>query len=187
MKKNVLNLIALCLFTSLAVVSCSKKDDALEKIVARPTPTVYVNDMTHIFNDTTQRAENKLKDLKENHGYNMVALSVEDLAGYGAQFYASKVIEKWELGDSSVVVVFKGTPTSKGFEVGLAVGKALQSSFTPNYTRQFVNDRIAYVLQKKRDYNNALVHAIVGVKEKLGVLDERDTNNKASAEKMQEK
>jgi|GEM_PF-4135330 hypothetical protein len=168
----------LCVVAGVATLSCVKKhaDPQLDdKIPAKVSNTTYVNDFAKMLNKSKvdsvyqQLMTDTLTALAQTGKAKIYVVTIEDLGGVGAQYFATQVAEKWELDDNSIVILFKPNTSDSAGQVALVPGKALQELLPQGVVDQIVNDKIVFQLKTSGNYNKALFNAIHTIKEKLGL------------------
>lgn len=172
-------IVLLCLIAGLAATSCVKKhaNPAIDdKIPAKVSDTTYVNDFAKMLNKSKvdsvyqQLMNDTLSTLANTTPYKMYIVTVEDLGGVGAQYFASQIIEKWELDENCIVMLIKPNTKESSGQVAIAPGEALTEKLPQNVTDQIINDKVVYQLESTGNYNKAIFNAIHSIKEKLGVI-----------------
>ncbi len=177
--KRVAAIALLCLVAAITTMSCVKKhaDPAIDdKIPAKVSDTTYVNDFAKMLNKSKvdsvyqQLMNDTLTAFAKTTPNKMYIVTVEDLGGVGAQFFASQIAEKWELGDNCIVMLIKPNTKESSGQVAIAPGKALEGTLSKSVIDQIINDKVVYQLKSTGNYNKAIFNAIHSVKEKLGAV-----------------
>lgn len=144
MKKYILSLF-LILFSAFSVLAQT------DVIPARPNPPQLVNDlskeMPDFLSDQDERQlEQKLEDFSNQTSNQIVIIIVDDLGGMEPWEYATKLGEKWGVGqdkfDNGIVILVKPTGGKGQRESFIAVGKGLEGAIPDITTKQIVENEL---------------------------------------------
>ncbi len=173
-QRNILAALLVGIVAAFTLVACGGKQTAnTDNVVARPTPNTYLNDMAGIIKEDAKDTisahwmEDTLKSYAETSPYKIyVVTTKESLGDMGAQAYAKAIAEKWQLGDSSVVLFIQRTP--QAFQVGIAPGAAVKDKFNQQTIDQIIQDKIGHViLSYKGRFDRAAWNGIREIKDRL--------------------
>ena len=135
MKRHILTLAAtiLCCIAALSFPS-------------RPMPARLVNDLAGLF-DVSQAAELEriLVSFDDSTSNQIAVLTVNDLEGYEASEYATRIGLDWGVGsekfDNGVVILVKPKTSSPG-QVFIAVGYGLEGAIPDAYAKRIINNEM---------------------------------------------
>jgi len=138
-------------------------------IPARPTPVQFVNNFSAAFPDFLSSSEenaleSKLQQFNKNTSNQIVVVIVDDLCGYDANEFSTRLGQKWGVGqgkfDNGVVVLIKPTGGSVQRDAYIAVGYGLEGVI-PDITAnqilknelipRFQNDEFFFALDAATD------------------------------------
>lgn len=127
------------------------------------SPPRLVNDYAHLFSGAQSQAlEDSLAAFDRATSTQITVVTVSDLDGYPASEYATRILEKWGVGqkdkDNGVVMLLKPRNRYGGGEVFIAVGYGLEGAL-PDITagRIIDNEMIPYLRGTDPDYFRAVI------------------------------
>lgn len=136
---------------------------AANAIPDRPIPQKLVNDLADVFSFKQEiELEEKLSDFDKRTSNQIAVVTVNDLEGYEASDYATRIGLNWGVGtekfDNGIVLLIKPkTPRSPG-EVFIAIGYGLEGAVPDAYAKRIIeNDLIPNL--KNNDYYSGAVSA----------------------------
>lgn len=134
------------------------------------SPPRLVNDYAHLFSGAQQQAlEDSLVAFDRATSTQVAVVTVNDLDGYPASEYATRILEKWGVGskehDNGVVMLVKPRNQYGGGEVFIAVGYGLEGAL-PDITagRIIDNEMMPYLQGGDPDYYRAVAAGTVAVR-----------------------
>ena len=131
-------------------------------IPQRPEPARLVNDLAGLFSaEQTEHLENMLVAFDDSTTNQIAVVTVEDLEGYDAAEYATRIGLDWGVGsekfDNGIVILVKPKTTSSG-QVFIAVGYGLEGAIPDAYAKRIINnDMIPHFMQN--DYFGGVYEA----------------------------
>lgn len=134
------------------------------------SPPRLVNDYAHLFSGAQRQAlEDSLVAFDRATSTQVAVVTVNDLDGYPASEYATRILEKWGVGqkgrDNGVVMLVKPRNQYGGGEVFIAVGYGLEGAL-PDITagRIIDNDMMPYLRGADPDYYAAVAAGTAAVR-----------------------
>lgn len=115
-----------------------------DPILPRPSPAKLVNDISGILSpDEQQRLETKLEAFANQTSNQIVIVIVDDLGGLEPWEYATKLGDKWKVGqekfDNGVVILIKPTGGEGQRKAHIAVGRGLEGA-VPDATANHIKE-----------------------------------------------
>ncbi|WP_298063551.1 TPM domain-containing protein [uncultured Rikenella sp.] len=160
--------VALVLVAGFAVFGAG--DSYAQPIPQPMSPPRLVNDYAHLFSGAQLRAlEDSLVAFDRATSTQVAVVTVNDLDGYPASEYATRILEKWGVGskehDNGVVMLVKPRNRYGGGEVFIAVGYGLEGAL-PDITagRIIDNDMMPYLQGGDPDYYGAVAAGTAAVR-----------------------
>jgi uncharacterized protein len=131
-------------------------------IPQRPEPARLVNDLAGIFSaEQISHLERELVAFDDSTSNQIAVVTVNDLEGYDAASYATKIGLDWGVGsaefNNGIVILVKPKDTSSG-QVFIAVGYGLEGAIPDAYATRIVNE-VMIPHFKNNDYYSGIVHA----------------------------
>ena len=134
-----------------------------DPIPERPNPPRLVNDYSStgfLSSSEAAQLEQKLQNFANQTSNQIVVVVVDDLGGLEPWDYATKLGEKWGVGqakmDNGVVILIKPTANEQGKRKSfISVGKGLEAVI-PDATAKQITDKELIPLLKKGEYFSAL-------------------------------
>ncbi|ENN94328.1 TPM domain-containing protein [Bartonella vinsonii] len=149
---------ALCLLVALGCVTYAQ--------TKFPPLTGYVNDVAHLLDNTTkQNLTEKLTELEEKTGDQIVIVTLPTLSGHDIETYSNSLFRTWRLGqqqlNNGVLLVI--APNER--EVRIEVGYGLEGELTDAISSVIINTFILPNFRKGNYQKGVIeaVHAIINV------------------------
>ena len=123
-----------------------------DNIPERPAPPTLVNNLSKEFPEFISSAEkaqleNKLVAFNDSTSNQIVIVIVDDLSGYVANEYATRLGQKWGVGqgkfDNGIVILIKPTGGAGQRDVYIAVGSGLEGVIPDITARHIVENEIS--------------------------------------------
>lgn len=134
------------------------------------SPPRLVNDYAHLFSGTQQQAlEDSLTAFDRATSTQVAVVTVNDLEGYPASEYATRILEKWGVGtkehDNGVVMLVKPRNRYGGGEIFIAVGYGLEGAL-PDITAGRIIDEemMPYLRNGDPDYYGAVAAGTAAIR-----------------------
>jgi uncharacterized protein len=133
-------------------------------IPEKPSPARFVNNLSKEFpnflsSGEEQSLENKLQQFNKETSNQIVILIVDDLCGFDANEFSTRVGQKWGVGqakfDNGVVVMIKPTGGAGQRDAYIAVGYGLEGA-VPDITAKHIVDNEIIPWFKNGNYYQAL-------------------------------
>lgn len=140
---------------------------ASECILDKPIPNRLVNNFSRELPDflsesQTQMLESKLVDFSNQTSNQIVIVIVDDLCGYDANSFATKLGQKWKVGqegmNNGIVIAIKPTGRSGQRDAYIAIGRGLEAVI-PDITANRITDNELIPAFKSGDYYGGLDRA----------------------------
>ena len=133
---------------------------AQDDIPARPVPPKLVNDLTQTLSaNQINQLERKLENLSNTTSNQIVIFMTNDLKGYDIEDFASRIGDKWGVGqqkfDNGVVIVVKPKTGREKGQVWISVGYGLDGAI-PDATANRIVDHEMIPSFQQNDYYTAL-------------------------------
>jgi uncharacterized protein len=122
--------------------------DALSYAVpSRPSPQRLVNDLAKIFTpDQVSRLENTLVAFDDSTSNQIVVVTVNDLEGYDASEYATRIGLNWGVGseqfNNGIVLLVKPKTYDSAGQVFIAVGYGLEGAIPDAYAKRIIENEL---------------------------------------------
>jgi uncharacterized protein len=115
-------------------------------IPQRPEPARLVNDLAGIFSaEQISHLERELVAFDDSTSNQIAVVTVNDLEGYDAASYATKIGLDWGVGsaefNNGIVILVKPKDTSSG-QVFIAVGYGLEGAIPDAYAKRIINNEM---------------------------------------------
>src|ERR1700741_964647 len=156
---------------------------AFAQLPSRPSPPHLYNNLSKEFPDFLSSAEakqieNKLDKFAIETSNQICVVVVDDLAGYEAAEYATKLGQDWGVGqgkfNNGVVILIKPTGGEGQRDLFIAVGYGLEGAI-PDITTKHIRDQEMYPYFKTGDYYTAIDKATdVIIKLAKGEINSKD-------------
>lgn len=119
---------------------------AAAAIPQRPEPARLVNDLAGLFSsEQTEHLEDMLVAFDDSTSNQIAVVTVNDLEGYDAAEYATRIGLDWGVGssefDNGIVILVKPKTTTSG-QVFIAVGYGLEGAIPDAYAKRIVNNEM---------------------------------------------
>lgn len=133
------------LYTLLLVIPSLSIQAQEDPIIPRPSPARLVNDMSGLLSSTEQQnLETKLTAFANETSNQIVIVIVDDLGGLEPWEYATKLGDKWKVGqekfDNGVVLLIKPTGGEGQRKAHIAVGRGLEGAI-PDATANQIKEK----------------------------------------------
>jgi len=124
---------------------------AQEDIPSAPNPSKLFNNLSNSFpnfinNNDAVVLENKLMDFAKSTSNQIVVLIVDTLNGYEPWDYATRIGEKWKIGqekeDNGIVLLIKPTGGSGERKTFISTGRGLEGAIPDVICRKIVNHEL---------------------------------------------
>ncbi len=161
MKHN-LKLALLC--GAMLVTTCLHAWGAKVEIPNRPSPARLVNDMAGILNSNTQ-LEDSLEAFARTTSNQIVVVTVPDLGDYEPWEFASKLGDKWGVGqekeDNGIIILIKPKTADSRGRVFIAPGKGLEGVLPDALCNSIISKEIIPPLRdENNNYDKAVWNAL---------------------------
>lgn len=157
MKTNRLRLIALLL-----TVCCLSSMHAELQLPERPNPPRLVNDLAGVLGDT-RAMEDSLEQFAMKTINQIAVITVNDLQGEDAWYYATQLGRKWGVGgakhNNGVIILIKPKNENGGGKVTIQVGKGLEGALTDAFCSTIIRNELIPKF-KENDYSGAVWNAL---------------------------
>jgi uncharacterized protein len=116
-------------------------------IPSRPNPQRLVNDLAKIFTpDQVSRLENTLVAFDDSTSNQIVVVTVNDLEGYDASEYATRIGLNWGVGseqfNNGIVLLVKPKTYDSAGQVFIAVGYGLEGAIPDAYAKRIIENEL---------------------------------------------
>ncbi|MBR5101504.1 MAG: TPM domain-containing protein [Muribaculaceae bacterium] len=128
----------------------------------RPNPPRLVNDLAGVLGDT-QAMEDTLQKFAMNTSNQIAVITVDDLQGEDAWYYAVQLGRKWGVGkekyNNGVIILIKPKNETGNGKVTIQVGKGLEGALTDGFCSKIINNELIPEF-KKNNYAGAVWNAL---------------------------
>jgi uncharacterized protein len=116
-------------------------------VPSRPSPQRLVNDLAKIFTpDQVSRLENTLVAFDDSTSNQIVVVTVNDLEGYDASEYATRIGLNWGVGseqfNNGIVLLVKPKTYDSAGQVFIAVGYGLEGAIPDAYAKRIIENEL---------------------------------------------
>jgi len=138
--------------------ACYSQDNCIPD---KPSPARLVNNLSKEFSgflssDEEQMLENKLVQFNKETSNQIVIVIVDDLCGYDANEFSTRLGEKWKVGqqkfDNGVVVMIKPTGGAGQRDAYITAGYGLEGAIPDIVCKQILDNEIFPRLKKGNNY-----------------------------------
>lgn len=137
------------------------------QIAPRPVPAKLYNNLSKEFPDflhpaQAEKIEQELQAFSNQTSNQICVVIVDDLNGYEAADYATKIINEWGIGqkdlNNGVVILIKPTGGAGGRDLFIAIGYGLEGAI-PDLATKRIREEEMYPYLKKGDNYSAIKNA----------------------------
>ena len=149
---------------AMLVMTCLHAWGAKVEIPNRPSPARLVNDMAGILNSDTQ-LEDSLEAFARTTSNQIVVVTVPDLGDYEPWEFASKLGDKWGVGqekeDNGIIILIKPKTADSRGRVFIAPGKGLEGVLPDALCNSIISKEIIPPLRdENNNYDKAMWNAL---------------------------
>ena len=146
----------------LALALCSLMAMAELQLPERPNPPRLVNDLAGVLGDT-RAMEDSLEQFAMKTSNQIAVITVNDLQGEDAWYYATQLGRKWGVGgakhNNGVIILIKPKNETGWGKVTIQVGKGLEGALTDAFCSTIIRNELIPKF-KENDYNGAVWNAL---------------------------